>query len=127
MRVLPLAAVLALAFGGGALAQEAIATADGSAAPRATTATADATADSHGDLSMLRDDPDATVMGPCGPTRKTADGKPDHAPHGQVEVGVGTGGYRHIGGVVCKPIGDNAAVTIAVDQTQWNGGRRRAR
>ena len=46
----------------------------------------------------------------------------DRSPHGQVWGGVGTHGYRNVGGVVCVPVGDNSRVTIAVDSTNW--GRR---
>jgi hypothetical protein len=66
------------------------------------------------------------VMGACGPTHAKADGNPDHAAHGEVEAGIGTGGYRHIGGTVCQPIGDAGAVTVSVGQTQsdWGYARR---
>ncbi len=59
--------------------------------------------------------------GPCGGPAKTEDGKTDHTPHGEVYAGAGTRGYREAGGVVCVPVGDNAAVTIAVDAGQING------
>ncbi len=66
------------------------------------------------------------VIGACGPTGPGKNGETaDHKAHGEIEAGVGTGGYRHLGGVVCQPIGDNAAVTIAAGQTQWREGRRR--
>jgi hypothetical protein len=65
-------------------------------------------------------------VGPCGGPARKADGKPDKSPHGEVWAGIGTHGYRDIGGVVCAPLGDNAAVSIAVDAGQINGwGRRR--
>ncbi len=64
--------------------------------------------------------------GPCGGPQKTADGKTDKTPHGQVWAGVGTNGYREIGGVACLPLSDKAAVTIAVDAGHINSwGRRR--
>ncbi|HEY5106425.1 MAG TPA: hypothetical protein VII73_06585 [Caulobacteraceae bacterium] len=66
------------------------------------------------------------VMGACGPTAPVKNGDTaDHKAHGEIEAGVGTGGYRHVAGVVCQPIGDNAAVTIAAGQTQWRNGRGR--
>jgi hypothetical protein len=65
------------------------------------------------------------VPGPCGPRQITKDGKSDRAAHGEVDVGVGTGGYRHVRVSGCKPIGDNAAVAVSISETQWNGGRRR--
>jgi hypothetical protein len=64
-------------------------------------------------------------LGPCGPTKVTSDGKPDRSVHGEVDAGVGTNGYRHVGLSACKPIGDNGAVAISVSQTQFDGGRRR--
>ena len=51
----------------------------------------------------------------------------DRQPHGQVWAGVGTSGYRNVGGVVTQPIGDCGQVTIAIDHTEMNGGRWRRR
>jgi len=59
---------------------------------------------------------------------KTANGcqrNPDRAPHGEVWAGVGTGGYRNVGGVVTQPLGDCAQVTVAIDHTEGGYGRRR--
>jgi hypothetical protein len=98
---------------GAAFAQEAIPTAAGSPTGGAPPTT------SNGPLRLPEhhfDDGDDIVrsVGPCGvPAR--ADGKPDRSPHGQVFAGVGTNGYREGGGIVCVPIGDKAAVTVAVD------------
>ena len=64
-------------------------------------------------------------MGPCGGPARKEDGKPDRSPHGEVWAGIGTHGYRDIGGVVCAPLGDNAALSIAVDAGQINGWRGR--
>jgi hypothetical protein len=67
------------------------------------------------------------AMGPCGPEKVKPNGHLDTAAHGEVEAGVGTGGYRHVAGTVCKPIGDNAAVQVSVSETQgsgWRAGRR---
>ena len=61
------------------------------------------------------------TVGPCGGVAKTPDGKPDKNPHGEVFAGVGTHGYREAGGVVCVPMGDHAAATIAIDVGQSNG------
>ena len=52
---------------------------------------------------------------------QTGDGKP----HGEVWAGVGTGGYRNVGGVVTQPLGDCAQVTVAIDHTEGGYGRRR--
>jgi hypothetical protein len=60
-------------------------------------------------------------VGPCGAPVRKADGAPDKSPHGQVWAGVGTQGYREIGGAVCAPIGDSGAVSVAVDAGQING------
>ena len=60
-------------------------------------------------------------VGPCGAVAKTADGKPDKNPHGEVFAGVGTHGYREAGGVLCVPVGDHAAATIAVDVGHIDG------
>jgi hypothetical protein len=65
------------------------------------------------------------VPGPCGPRVRTADGKTDQKAHGEVDVGVGTGGYRHARLSACKPIGDNAAVAVSIGTTQSDYGRRR--
>jgi hypothetical protein len=68
--------------------------------------------------------PQRVAMGPCGPERVKPDGKLDTAPHGVVEAGIGTHGYRHLAGAVCQPIGQNGAVAVSasVGQAQW--GRR---
>ena len=60
-------------------------------------------------------------VGPCGGVAKTPGGKPDKNPHGDVYAGVGTHGYREGGGVVCVPVGDHAAATIAVDVGHIDG------
>ena len=64
------------------------------------------------------------AMGPCGPEKVRPDGRLDTAPHGEVEAGVGTNGYRHLAGAVCQPIGQSGAVAISVSQTQGDWGRR---
>jgi hypothetical protein len=64
-------------------------------------------------------------MGPCGPEKVRPDGKLDTAPHGEVEVGVGTRGYRHVAAAVCQPIGQDAAVTVSASETQGPVGPRR--
>ena len=54
---------------------------------------------------------------------KGCQGNPDRQPHGEVWVGVGTGGYKTAGAVVTQPIGDCTEVTVAVSKT--DGGRIR--
>ena len=67
------------------------------------------------------DDDIVRSVGPCGAVAKTDGGRPDKNPHGEVFAGVGTRGYREAGGVVCVPIGDHAAATIAVDVGHIDG------
>jgi hypothetical protein len=65
------------------------------------------------------------VDGPCGPTVSNSDDPnagPDTHLHGEVSVGVGTGGYREVGGYVCKPLASGGAVAIGVSQMQGNTG-----
>jgi hypothetical protein len=112
-------AVAGMASGSAVLAQEAIPTAGGSAT------TAAPTPASTGTLRLpdqREDNGDDIVrsVGPCGAPPK-ADGKPDNAPHGEVFAGVGTHGYREGGGIVCVPLGDKTAVTLAVDAGRIDG------
>jgi hypothetical protein len=114
----------ALASAPGAWAQEAIPT-----AANAPDGGAPAAAPSDGPITIAkkseRDDRGPMPVGPCGGVAKSVDGgppQPDKDPHGAVWAGVGTHGYREGGGAVCIPIGQNAAVNIAVDATNW--GRR---
>jgi len=48
----------------------------------------------------------------CGPP---TDGKP----HGEAWAGIGTGGYRNVGGVVTLPVGRCGSLTLAIDHSQW--------
>jgi hypothetical protein len=110
----------------GAWAQEAIPTAanaTGGGAPPAPAAGAYPTM--IADRDNEHDDRGPVPVGPCGSPYKSVNGGPlkqDKDPHGEVWAGVGTHGYRDVGGAVCVPVGKNAQVTIAVDSTQW--GRR---
>jgi hypothetical protein len=63
-------------------------------------------------------------MGPCGPERVKPDGKLDTAPHGEIEAGIGTHGYRHLAGTVCQPLGQNGAVQVSAGVSQAQYGRR---
>jgi hypothetical protein len=49
----------------------------------------------------------------------------DKRPHGEIWAGVGTGGYREVGGVVTQPIGDCATVTIGMSRTEGRFARPR--
>jgi hypothetical protein len=115
MRSMAFATAVALVLTGPALAQAPVATAPaaGAPAPQPTAATPP--------LSTEEDAPaegPQMAMGPCGPEKVLPNGKLDTAAHGQAEVGVGTGGYRHIGAAVCQPIGQNAAVAVSISQTE---------
>ena len=106
------------------IAQEAIAT-----APHATDGGAPAATPLSDTLRLddsLDDGPGfLRPRGPCGGPARKPDGKTDKTPHGEVWAGVGTNGYREIGGVVCAPLGDNAAVTLGIDTGRVNGWRYR--
>lgn len=118
-RVLGLALAFSLSAGAAALAQEAISTAGGAqsnVSPKATPADTDLHA-----YDEFADGPLGPKMGPCGPV-ETPDGKTDHSAHGEIHAGVGTHGYRNIGGAVCKPLGDNGAIAIAIDKTDGDYG-----
>jgi hypothetical protein len=49
----------------------------------------------------------------------------DRRPHGEVWAGVGTHGYRELGGVVTQPVGKCGSVTIAIDKMESDPPRRR--
>ena len=74
----------------------------------------------HGDGAA----PPRVGMGPCGPERVKSDGKLDTAPHGEIEAGVGTHGYRHLAGTICQPVGQNSAVQVSASMSQAQYGRR---
>lgn len=127
--MLRLAAVVSIMglLAGAAAAQEAIPTAQGAVLPDTSK---EPTPPPLGARPVDRLAP--VEPGPCGlgPTQKlaplTADGEPqvDHSPHGEVYAGIGTRGYREVGGTVCVPVGDHGAVAISVDQTKFDGRRR---
>jgi hypothetical protein len=62
-------------------------------------------------------------VGPCGPEAVDDNGKAGTNPHGFVEAGVGTSGYRHIAAGVCKPLANGGAVSVSVGETQGQGRR----
>lgn len=112
-----MALAAALLAGAAARAEEAIATAAGgpsAGAPAAAPSPPITLPDRPG-----RGDEGPARIGPCGPTSAAGDAKP----HGEVWAGVGTHGYRDIGGVLCQPLGKDAALTIAVDRAQISGRR----
>jgi hypothetical protein len=123
MRLIAMAALALSLMASAAWADGPVATADaGSGAPTPESAApAPIQAPSADDLGPGPE----VVPGPCGPREVGKDGKPDRRAHGEVDVGVGTGGYRHVRVSACKPLGDNAAIAVSVSQTQANWGRRR--
>jgi hypothetical protein len=125
MRATALATAVALLLAGPAWAQGPISTtpAAGPAAPQPTTASPPLP--STGADSDPAPAQQQIAMGPCGPEKVKPDGSLETKPHGEVEVGVGTGGYRHVAGYVCQPIGQDGAVTVGVSQTQGDQGYRR--
>lgn len=72
------------------------------------------------DASSKAGDPGPEAL---GVERRSACGMPSNRkPHGAVWGGIGTGGYRSVGGVVTQPLGDCGEVTVAIDRTSI--GRR---
>lgn len=70
---------------------------------------------------MLDGRPAEETTAALNPRCPVSDGKP----HGEVWAGVGTRGYRTVGGVVTQPIGDCGSVTVGVSRTEGDFGRRR--
>lgn len=127
VRLAVVASILSL-LAGAASAQEAIPTAQGVTPPDASKEPLPPP------LGVARPGEALAPMqpGPCGtsPTPKMApldaNGEPqvDTSPHGEMYAGVGTRGYREVGGTVCVPVGKSGAVSISVDQTKFDGRRR---
>jgi hypothetical protein len=107
---------------GPALADGPVATAGGSGpgAPQPTTPAAALPPDG---TTSAQSQP--VAMGPCGPEKVKPDGRLDTAAHGELEAGVGTGGYRHVAGAVCQPVGQDGAVAVSVSVTEAGQGHRR--
>lgn len=118
-----------------ASAQEAIRTGDGGAPPvtpadgAAGTQTESDAAWAHRVLNAAEADaraaqPDAKAL----PTDAKASAKcaapPDRKPHGEVWAGVGSRGYRDVGGVVTQPLGSCGSVTLMIDHAQGGYGYR---
>lgn len=126
MRSLASAVAVLFLSAGAALADEPISTAppSGPAAPPSVDAAPAA------GLGAIAPEPRPVAMGLCGPQAVKADGTLETRPHGVVEAGVGTGGYRHLAAAVCQPIGQNAAVAVSISDTRGGNihrGRRGAR
>jgi hypothetical protein len=113
MRTATLGLALALCSGG-ALAQ----TAPQAAAPEAPVAAAPSTADQIDAFIKTTPVPNVTKDKAAGATSTTD--APDRKIHGVVELGIGTGGYRHTYARADMPVGDKGQLSIAVDQTRFN-------
>jgi hypothetical protein len=121
MRSMILATVAVLVLAAPAMAQAPISTARASVAPQPT----------EGAPPLPEEDASAAQQGPqvamglCGPQKIKPDGTLETKPHGELEGTVGTGGYRSVGGYVCQPVGQHAAVAVGVSQTQMDGYHHR--
>jgi hypothetical protein len=121
MRVMYLAAAAALVMSGPVMADDAITTAPaaGPTAPPPATSTSPLTSAPP----VVIEDPQL-AFGPCGVDKVPADGSLKPRPHGEVQAGVGTNGYRHLSGAYCQPLGENGAVAVSVSKTEFNGRYR---
>lgn len=135
MNAIALAAALSVvAFAGGALADEGpittgrtgdLAPATAPAAPLGQVQPAAAEAPGDWARRVMAGEPAPEEVaeaqqGRC-PTRV------DTKPHGEVWAGIGTGGYREVGGVVTQTIGDCATVTIGMSRTEGRAAGPRYR
>jgi hypothetical protein len=111
----------ALAVAAPAAASEAVTTADRSAAAPAA---ADVAALPPGDEAPPPDAEGAADDASRG-AHARCEAPPDRKPHGEVWAGVGTGGYRAIGGVVSQPIGKCGQLTIGGSYSRGAGYWRR--
>lgn len=111
MRVLFLSLGLLMA-GGQALADEAIRTAGAGSAPPSTDATTTAAQIERWIATSPVDDQEADESLPGG-------AKEPRKIHGEVGVGVGTGGYRSGYVITHIPIGETGSATIAFGQTDY--------
>ena len=95
------------------------------AAPGAPTPAAAAPPAIAPDATWAEEDVPTVVPGPCGPTAIGPDGRIDTRPHGEIDVGVGTDGYRHIRVSACKPLGQTGAIAVSISRTEADWRRRR--
>lgn len=111
---------LALAFATPAAAEEAVATAD-----RAASAPAAIEASPLPDAAPAGADPEAPDARAHPRARsRGCEPPPDRKPHGEVWAGIGTGGYRSVGGVVTQPIGNCGSLTVGVSYERGRYGPR---
>ena len=116
-RVWALVAAATLLATGPAFADDTIATAasadahppgGGSAAPGPLAATPD----------PRRGGGDDVLMTACGPEPVNDKGVAAMTPHGEVSAGVGSRGYRDVGGTVCQPLPGGAFVAISAGSSR---------
>jgi hypothetical protein len=127
------ACCVALTWGSAAAAQEAMSTAGAAASPppaaelRATPVQAP---DQAQEAQEIGDWARGVLAG--APSREEAaqadrsrcGGPTDGKPHGEVWAGVGTRGYRELGGVVTQAIGKCGSVTLGASHSEGGYGRR---
>ena len=131
MKCLAPLALLALTISAPASAQEAISTSRASdAGPPVEAPARDAASSEEDPGDWAR----RVLAGQPAPAevRRTEEGcapaATDGRPHGEIWAGIGTRGYREIGGVVTQQIGKCGSVTIGVSKIEGPGmGRRSAR
>lgn len=121
------AALFVTAFAGAALADDGPITTGRTGDPPASTASAEqiggrlepmARAEAPGDWArrVMAGEPAPEEIAEAQQGRCPS--RVDRRPHGEVWGGVGTGGYREVGGVVTQPIGDCATLTIGMSRTE---------
>jgi hypothetical protein len=135
MKALLLGACCALLAGSGAAAQEIVRAGAEGAPPEAEAVRAAPAVDPEAAKARAIGDWAQRVLAGA-PAAAEDDGKPapakgcgalpasDGKPHGEVWAGVGNHGYREVGGVVTQPLGRCGSLTVAVDRTEGNFGRR---
>ena len=132
VRVVPLLAALgaSLALGASASAQEVIA-----AGPKGAPPTPDAAVSEDGNSPEAIGAWGRRVLAgaPAPDAKGRADGSArpggcppaaDRRPHGAVWGGIGTGGYREVGGTVTQALGDCGQVSVAIDKVEGRFGPR---
>ena len=138
IRVVPLLAALgaSLALSAGAAAQEVIQAGPKSEPPAAAPDGAAGAVSEDGSSPEAIDAWGRRVLagGPTPEARAGADGgaaRPggcppaaDRRPHGAVWGGIGTGGYREVGGTVTQALGDCGQVSVAIDKVEGRFGPR---
>jgi len=116
-RVLALVAVAALLTGTSAFADETVATATSADAHPPGVA-----APAPGPLNAATDRSRAgggdVLMTACGPEPVNENGVAAMRPHGELSVGVGTRGYREVGGSVCQPLPGGAFVAVTAGSSR---------